>query len=496
MASGGFSVGLEYGVPGLAASSATTGATRAKPALEFGVWGNIEPREGERDWGPLDHLVEEYQAAGFIDLQLIISADSPWAARTPKRDPMPQDRYLDAYAGFVRAFVERYDGDGDADAPGLLAPVHEYGIEREFTGFWPPSADDYLRLLRIATPAIRAADRQAKVLLVAIMAIDVFDGDPSLEEADERWSIDRPFRHSRSDTEAILGACDDYDIVDIHALGDAVELVSTLAWVRIRLLEAGCYPRPIWIGDAFPMSPLVAFDARPFHPAVAGDRDAVARWLGAVADPGDADHATAVAWLETEMAIAVTRKVAVARLAGADGINIGNLEDWATGIVPADRLLVTGVGTAVFGGLQDRTVTLRSPGGPLPYEGQFFSRLREAGEPRPALRALGLLVPSVEGPSSTIRIGWGDPDVWVVRFDFERSAATTWVVWLDDERLHLPGDPGLAAVPVQIETGVPSVLVGTVPVERGDAVERLEMSTSDGVLEIDIGRVPVVITTP
>ncbi|TAK00198.1 MAG: hypothetical protein EPO36_09515 [Chloroflexota bacterium] len=495
--SGGFSVGLEYGVPGLAAASALTGAHRAKPALEFGVWGNIEPREGERDWAPLDNLVAEYQAAGFLDLQLIISADSPWAARTPKRDPMPQDRYLDAYADFVGAFVERYDGDGSGDAPGLLAPVHEYGIEREFTGFWPPSAVDYLRLLRTATPAVRAADPEAQVLLVAIMAIDVFDGNPGLEEADERWSIDRPFRHSRSDIEAILSACDDYDIVDVHALGDATELVSTLAWIRVQLLEADCYPRPIWIGDAFPMSPLVAFDVRPFHPATADDRDAVVRWLGAVADPGDVDHATAMAWLEREMAISVARKVAVARLAGADGINIGNLEDWATGIAPADRLLVAGVGTAVYGGIQDRTVTLRSPGGSLPYEGQFFSRLREAGDPRPALRALELLIPAVEGPSSTIRIGWGDPDIWVVRFEFERSTATTWVAWLDDERLHLPGDAEPAAVRVLVETGVPSVLVGTVPVERsGGAVERVEMAAPGGVLEIDVGRVPVVITAP
>ena len=215
-----------------------------------------------------------------------------------------------------------------------------------------------------------------------------------------------------------------------------------------------------------------------------------------MADPGDADHATAVAWLEAEMAISVTRKVAAARLAGAAGINIGNLEDWSTGIVPADRLLVAGAGTAVFGGIQDRTVTLRSPGGSLPYEGQFFSRLREAGDPRPALRALELLIPAIAGADAAYRIGWGDPDVAVVRFEFDFTPKMAWVVWLDDDRLYLPGDPGPAAVRVSIETGVPSVLVGTVPLERGGTVERLEVSSPEGVLEIDIGRVPVVITTP
>ncbi|HEX4897423.1 MAG TPA: hypothetical protein VFV53_03590 [Candidatus Limnocylindrales bacterium] len=76
------------------------------------------------------------------------------------------------------------------------------------------------------------------------------------------------------------------------------------------------------------------------------------------------------------------------------------------------------------------------------------------------------------------------------------SPRMAWVVWLDDDRLHLSGDAGPAALPAYIETGVPSVLIETVPIARGDAVERVEVPTPGGILEIDVGRVPLVITTP
>ncbi len=495
--SAGFSIGLEYAVPGLADASAAVGATRAKPALEFGLWGNIEPREGQRAWGPMDTLVAEYQAAGFRDLQLLISADSPWAARTPKRDPMPRPEHLDAYGDFVAAFVERYDGDGIDDAPGLLAPVHEFGIERELTGFWPSSIDDYLALLDIAAPRIRAADPQAVILPIAIMAIDVFDGGPSPQEAEARWAVDHPFRHDRADVVALLDACDRYDAVDIHALGDAVELPATAEWIRAQLAEAGCPDLPIWAGDAFPMSPLVAFDQRPFAPATAADRPSVGSWLGAAADPGDRDHAAAVAWLEREMAIGSARKVALAALAGLAGINIGNLEDWTTGLAPADRLLVAGAGTDILGGIQDRTVGLRSPGGPLPYEGQFFSRERTPGASRPSFGALALCVTALDGATAVERVPSDIPGLWLLHA--ATPAGQAWIAWLDDGRLHLPGDAGPApvALDVAVGAGVAGVHIATVPTTRTELPPTFApVATSAGHVTVDVGRAPVVILVP
>jgi hypothetical protein len=81
---GQFTIAIEYAVPGLAAAYAATGVSYAKPQPAFGIWDNIEPEPGRYDWGPTDALVAEYQAAGFTGIQVLITAESPWAsARSP-----------------------------------------------------------------------------------------------------------------------------------------------------------------------------------------------------------------------------------------------------------------------------------------------------------------------------------------------------------------------------------------------------------------------------
>lgn len=142
-----FTIALEYAIPGLAAAYTPTGVTYAKPQPIFGKWGLIQPAPGQYNWGPLNNLVIEYQTAGFIGIQLLITAESPWASVNPPAllnpgNTFPKEEYLDEYAAFVARFVERYDGDATDDAPGLLYPIHHYGIEREFTGFWPGSKLD------------------------------------------------------------------------------------------------------------------------------------------------------------------------------------------------------------------------------------------------------------------------------------------------------------------------------------------------------------------
>ena len=258
-----FTIALEYAIPGLATAYAPAGVIYAKPQPIFGMWGLIEPQPGKYNWGPLDNLVIEYQTAGFTGIQLLITAESPWASVNPPSllnlgDTFPREEYLDEYAAFVGRFVERYDGDGTDDAPGLLNPIHHYGIEREFTGFWPGSAEDYVRLLRTAYPAIHTADPQAEVLMVAILMVDVFDGNPDEAELQRRLTTPQAgIRKSVSEIQTILAACDAYDILDFHSLGDYTEIPPTAAWLRDQMETNDCGEKPLWIGDAFSMSALV-----------------------------------------------------------------------------------------------------------------------------------------------------------------------------------------------------------------------------------------------
>jgi hypothetical protein len=491
--------GVEYAILGVADKYGDAGATYAKLQDAYVIWGNLQPDAGgEFRWGPLDAVVEEYQAAGLTGMQMNLTALSPWASSIEpklleKGNTFPKAEHLDDYAAYVSAVVERYDDDGVDDMPGLRAPIHDYGVEREFTGFWPGSATEYVRLLEIAAPAIRAADPGARVLLVAVLMTDVFDGGPTPAQVQQRLATDIDYmRKSVPDIRKILAACDHYDIVDFHSLGNYTEIPPTVAWIRAELEAAGCGPRPIWIGDAFPMSLLVGFGGlvppTPFAPVTAATRDAAVAVLKSVADPGAPDHAAAEAWLRAEVAIGLTRKLVVAAGEGLLGINVGNLEDWRTGLAAIDAAAVPGLGATMFMGLTDTSKTNRRPGGALPYHGQDWDRARSAGDRRPGWYALRLVEEQLGGYSSVARLELG-ADVWAYRF--QTPGGPTWVLWRDDGRLHLPGDAAPTAT-VRLPFDGHAALVTITPTQAGDGdPSTVTVQAGDGAVTIDLGAVPV-----
>ena len=72
----------------------------------------------------------------------------------------PVDRVpVSRYARLVRDVVERYDGDGQNDMPGLLFPVLHYQVGNEYYNelYWGGTADEYGLLLRNFAGAARAA---------------------------------------------------------------------------------------------------------------------------------------------------------------------------------------------------------------------------------------------------------------------------------------------------------------------------------------------------
>ena len=493
-----FTIALEYGILGVADAYAATGITYAKPQLVYTVWGNVEPEPGRYVWGPLDAVVGEYHAAGFTGLQLLLSADSPWAnSQQPKLGDLgntfPQEAFLNDYVAFVTNVVERYDADGIDDMPGLRYPIHDYGVEREFTGFWPGPAADYVRLLRLAYPAIKAADPQAQVLLVALLMGDVFDAYPDQAEIDRRLTQTPSFRKSVADIRLILSACDAYDIVDFHSLADYSEIPPTAAWIRQQLADNGCGDRPIWIGDAFPMSGLFGFGGFvppiPFWPITGETRDAAVAWIQAVADPADPDHEAAQAWMRAETARGLVKKIVVAAAAHLRGINVGNLEDWKTGIAGVDKAAVPSLGAAMFMGLMDTTITARQPGGELPYSGQLWASARRAGAPRPAFYALTLVAEQLDGFTGVARLDLGE-GVWA--FQFERPQGPLWVLWYDAGALAFPIAPAPNGA-VTLPFPAAAAEVRQTP-RTADAPAAVRVAATDGLLPLTLDATPIFIT--
>jgi hypothetical protein len=495
-----FTISVEYAIFGVADTYASASVRYAKLQDAFAIWGNIEPGAGQYRWGPLDALVLEYQQAGFTGLQMDLSALSPWASSVQpslgnQGDPFPKDEYLNDYAAFVTVVVERYDHDSVDDMPGLLYPIHDYGIEREFTGFWPGSAEEYIRLLHIAYPAIKAADPEANVLLVALLMTDIFDGNPAATDIQQRLARNADYmRKSVPDIKAILAACDAYDVVDFHSLGNYTEIPLTTNWIRQELLTNGCGEKPIWIGDAFPMSGLVGYGGfvppMPFAPVTLETRDTVEKLLQAIADPSAPEHSTDQVWLYAETAIGLTRKTVVSAAAGLRGINIGNLEDWKTGMPGVDKAAVPMLGASMFMGLTDTSVANEKPGGTLPFTGQDWSKTRQAGELRPAWYALALVTKKIGQFTSLHQLDLGT-GIWVYRF--ETPSGPLWVLWNDDRLLHLPGE-NLPPVTVSLPFEAASALLTITPTAFGQTEpETQTLQAASGTITFDLGAIPVFI---
>jgi len=495
-----FIISVEYGILGVARTYADAGVTYSKLQNAFAIWGNIEPERGKYEWGPLDALVMEYQQAGFTGLQMDLTALSPWASSIlpslgNQGDAFPKVEYLNDYSSFVTAVVERYDQDGVDDMPGLLYPIHDYGVEREFSGFWPGTAEEYIRLLRIAYPTIKAADPYANVLLVALLMTDIFNGTPIIAEIQQRLGRKVDYmRKSVPEIQAILAACDAYDIVDFHSLGNYTEIPLTTAWIRQELLSLGCGEKPVWIGDAFPMSGLVGYGGlvppTPFSPVTLESRDAMVKLLQAATDPSDPDHASSLAWLYAETAIGLTRKITVSAGEGLRGINIGNLEDWKTGIPAVDRTAVPMLGGSMLMGLTDTTVTNDKPGGTLPFSGQDWSKARHVGDLRPAWRTLELVIGKIGGFTSVQKLDLG-PNIWA--YQFETPTGTVWVLWYDNNLLYLPGETS-PSVKVNLLIKSASATLTLIPTEMDQERQGIQtLQSTDGTLSFDLGATPVFI---
>jgi hypothetical protein len=126
-------------------------------------WCQVEPQQGQLDWGLLDRVVRSGRRLGY-EMMLKIRVGSCWATGGRRGEEwgdkrktvsaMPQD--LAAYQAFVRAVVERYRPLG----------VRQYAIENEVNArnFWDGSPQQYEQLARLGAQAVHTADPKAEVL--------------------------------------------------------------------------------------------------------------------------------------------------------------------------------------------------------------------------------------------------------------------------------------------------------------------------------------------
>ena len=152
------------------------------------IWGRIESKEGRYDFSEADEVVRRAQEMGLN----ILATIWPYADWDQERwgdierfvmedfPELPRSRYkpydMEAYRKFVKALVERYDGDGVDDMPGLERPIKYWevlnepstGVKAKLHGkrkaFFMGDAEDYFEILKATYEAVKEADPEAKVL--------------------------------------------------------------------------------------------------------------------------------------------------------------------------------------------------------------------------------------------------------------------------------------------------------------------------------------------
>ncbi len=175
------------------------------------------------------------------------TGDGPFATVLPPSRFKPYD--MEAYKDFVRALVERYDGDGIDDMPGLERPIKYWEVlnEPEAQGkpdetgrikcFFQGSGEEYYELLKATYEAIKEADPEAKVILGAPASLK--------DKGAVKWWEEF----------FAAGGGMYFDIAAVHSYGD--EEGDFNVGEMKELMEKYGVEKPIWVTEVGPVHDLV-----------------------------------------------------------------------------------------------------------------------------------------------------------------------------------------------------------------------------------------------
>lgn len=355
----------------------------------IGNWSAIQPSEShEYNFAVPDSIVRLFQAHGF-ELTWYLNCEARWAWVNPNPSPAvrlgasmaPAPDKEDDWQAYVRAVVERYDGDGTDDMPGLTLPIRFYlmpgevkfdksGLgDEESPAFWADTIDNLLRLHRLTHAALRAADPSGNAKLVGSSAVlwDLYADFPDYPAFDSTDGLvwqrlnGRNFRglgytQGWSDLKKLLaGLGDDRNGVACDYLGWHPHFSWRVIDQEFRLVRALAGSKPIYVDDMWCNIFAQGYTAGVF-PAIPGeaqfnappaDPPAPIAWvqrlygdfpnsLFSTLDPHDAlrqklqsGDAAALRWYEANGARQLVKSLVTALGEGAERVSISGSNDVA-----------------------------------------------------------------------------------------------------------------------------------------------------------------------
>lgn len=146
-------------------------------------WNEIEREKGEYIWWEIDRLARTCQK-GDLKLMVSVVTSPDWARNTAEAEGPPAN-YQDFW-NFLAEMAERYDGDGDRDAPDSPR-IHAYEIwnEQNLRREWccdGLNAANYVQLLRGAYQTLKGVDPRVIVVSGAPTPTGNNDGVTAIDD--------------------------------------------------------------------------------------------------------------------------------------------------------------------------------------------------------------------------------------------------------------------------------------------------------------------------
>ena len=146
--------------------------------------------------------------------------------------------------------LERYDGDGYKDMPGLRWPVTTFEIGTEFSSYQPEPVEDYLETLSLAYTTAHKASDSVKIAHAAFLLtpVNMDVQDPS--EYDRVWAKTprRDKHHGLEDMRRVLDHPELFDLINFHNLGSPYEIEHVIRWLKVETSRRN-YRKPVIISD-------------------------------------------------------------------------------------------------------------------------------------------------------------------------------------------------------------------------------------------------------
>jgi hypothetical protein len=380
-------------------------------------------------WFQLDKAVKHWQEHGF-NIVFTLRTGNSWFSGSSQytmddegllikymvnqSDRFPKEEHIKDFKNFIASIVERYDGDGKDDMPGLLRPIYFYQIGNEYgnPAFWTGSVEEYYKLLKIASRTAKSAFPEVKIIPNGLRTNDAFHNDPYAEHLEETMmkyeeQVDDEFyvnnwKRMRDLDEGCLQLKNCFDIVDAGGNGSwYTTSEGYYNYVRNILDNAGNNHIPIWDMEARNeplLTPLINTHIYMDLGVPNGNK-----LVSILKNKFHNNHKKVSEWYRAEQA-RLTAKVFVTKFAaGNEKVFMGMPMDWDNSL------------------------------GALSWPNPFMGFISSQMEPWEAYYTLKYLIAKLDGFSSAKK-QFSPEGTSLYKFTFSGKDKIIWVAWLDDER--------------------------------------------------------------